>query len=158
MMIQLDIQHATTTPPPVSDEQIASWVDAALLPHRDKTELTVRLVEVEEITHLNQTYRKKNKRTNVLAFPSNLPDAIPLEYPFLGDIVVCPAVLKEESLVLETSLTAHWAHIVVHGVLHLLGYDHINEADADVMESLEIKTLATLGFDNPYSSEDRLID
>ena len=158
MIIQLDIQHATTNPAPVSDKQLSDWVRKALLPHLDKAELTVRLVGLSEITHLNHTYRKKNKATNVLAFPSNLPDDVLLDYPFLGDIVVCPAVLKEESLVLDTPLIAHWAHIIIHGVLHLLGYDHINKADAEIMESLEIKTLATLGFDNPYASEDSLID
>ena len=104
MIIELDIQHAATNPAPVSDKQLSDWVHAALLPHHDKAELTVRLVDPDEITHLNHTYRKKNKATNVLAFPSNLPDDVLLEYPFLGDIVVCPAVLKEESLVLDTPM------------------------------------------------------
>ncbi|MCH9690414.1 MAG: rRNA maturation RNase YbeY [Gammaproteobacteria bacterium] len=154
MTIQLDIQCACTNPLPVSNEQLTEWIHAALLPHREKAELTLRLVDLNEITNLNHTYRKQNKATNVLAFPSNLPDDILLDYPLLGDVVVCPAVLEKESIMLNTPLTAHWAHIVIHGVLHLLGYDHIDEEDARIMEALEIKALATLGFDNPYASED----
>ncbi|MDF1646095.1 MAG: rRNA maturation RNase YbeY [Legionellaceae bacterium] len=154
MTIQLDIQHACKDPLPFSDEQLSEWVHTALMPHRESAELTIRFVEPDEITHLNHTYRKKNKATNVLAFPSNLPDDVLLEYPLLGDVVVCPAVLKEESCVLNTPLISHWAHITIHGVLHLLGYDHIDKKDASIMEKLEIKALATLGFDNPYALED----
>ncbi len=156
-MIQLDIQNACKTTIPISDTQISEWVHTALKPHLEKAELTVRLVESDEITQLNHAYRKQNKATNVLAFPSNLPDDLPLEYPFLGDVVVCPAVLKEESVTLETPLISHWAHIIIHGVLHLLGYDHIEEADAKVMQSFEVEALAALGFDNPYSLEDSLL-
>ena len=158
MMIQLDIQHASQTPIPVSDKQLFEWVCTALKPHLTKAELTIRLVDSEEMIQLNHTYREQNKTTNVLAFPANLPDDIPLEYPLLGDIIVCPAVLKEESLTLNTPLIAHWAHIIIHGVLHLLGYDHIKEVDANIMETLEIKALKTLGFNNPYTSEDGLLD
>ncbi|MDF1677261.1 MAG: rRNA maturation RNase YbeY [Legionellaceae bacterium] len=158
MMIQLDIQHASKSPIPVSDEQLFKWVCCALKPHQEKAELTIRLVDADEMTHLNHTYREQNKTTNVLAFPSNLPDDILLEYPLLGDIIVCPAVLEAESLTLNTPLVAHWAHIIIHGVLHLLGYDHIKEADANIMEALEIKALKTLGFNNPYTSEDGLLD
>jgi len=111
-------------------------------------------VDSEEITYLNHAYRKKNKPTNVLAFPANLPDNIGLDYPLLGDVIICPLVLKQESLSLDKPLTAHWAHIVIHGVLHLLGYDHINEEDADKMQAVEIKLLTQLGFDNPYQEDE----
>lgn len=149
-MIQLDIQHATKDPLPFNDEQFSLWVETALKPHQHAAALTLRFVEPTEIQSLNHQYRSQDKTTNVLAFPANLPDDILQEYPLLGDVVICPAVLQEESTSQDIPLNAHWAHIVIHGVLHLLGYDHINEADARIMEALEIKALNTLGFDNPY--------
>ena len=98
-------------------------------------------------------YRKQNKATNVLAFPATYPENVELEYPLLGDVIICPAVLKQESKTLKQPLIAHWAHIVIHGILHLLGYDHIDEEDATVMQAIEIQLLADLGFDNPYRGQ-----
>ena len=157
-MIHIDIQHGCETPAPVPDSTLSEWVECALAPHQNQAELTLRIVDAHEITHLNKTYRKQNKATNVLSFPSNLPENIRMEYPLLGDVIICPAVLKEESHQLNTPLIAHWAHIVVHGVLHLLGYDHIHDADARIMETLEIETLAKLGFNDPYCREDTPLD
>ena len=94
-----------------------------------------------------------NKATNVLAFPATYPDDVELEYPLLGDIIVCPAVLKQESLDLNKPLEAHWALIVMHGTLHLLGYDHIKDEDAEIMQSIETKLLTQLGFPSPYESD-----
>ena len=159
MTILLDIQHACTDSIPVSNEQLTLWVNTALNPHLETAELTIRLVNADEIKTLNHTYRKQNKPTNVLAFPTDLPDTILLDYPFLGDVIVCPGILKTESITLDTPLIAHWAHIIIHGVLHLLGYDHIDAADARIMQALEIKALKTLQFENPYlSSEDNPLD
>lgn len=155
-MIELDIQKACKIPIFVSDAMLLQWVQHALMPHQKQAELTLRFVDADEMQTLNQTYRKQDKATNVLAFPSNIPEEIILERPFLGDIIICPAVLEEESGRLETPLIAHWAHIVIHGVLHLLGYDHIQEHDADIMQKLEIETLAKFGFDNPYHEDDLL--
>ncbi|MDI1351847.1 MAG: rRNA maturation RNase YbeY, partial [bacterium] len=103
-----------------------------------------------EMVYLNDTYRKQNKTTNVLAFPCSLPDAIELESPLLGDVIICPQVLAEESIQLNKALSEHWALIVMHGILHLLGYDHIEDDEAEVMQAIEIKLLATLGYANPY--------
>ncbi len=150
MSYHIDIQHATDEPIPVTDEQLNQWIKLTLATYQDSAELTIRFVDTEEITHLNHTYRQKNKATNVLAFPVNLPANIELEYPLLGDVIICPAVLKEESQASGTPLTAHYAHIAIHGVLHLLGYDHIEEDDANVMQALETRLLARLGFDDPY--------
>ena len=158
MSDHLDIQHACEKKIPVSDETLTRWVQLVLPPNQQTTELTLRFVEQDEITDLNRTYRKQNKATNVLSFPSNLPSEIMLEHPFLGDIIICPAVLEEESVTLDRPLIAHWAHIVIHGVLHLLGYDHMEEQDTALMQSLEIKVLAELGFDNPYAIEDHSIE
>jgi len=156
MKIHLDIQKACKAPIPVSDRMLEQWVGLALTPHQEQAELTLRLVDADEIQTLNKTYRKQDKPTNVLAFPANLPDEILLECPLLGDVIICPTVLEEESLALETPLIHHWAHIVIHGVLHLLGYDHIQDHDAEIMQTLEVEKLAKLGFNNPY--EDKLLD
>ena len=154
----VDIQHACEKKIPVSDETLARWVQLVLPPNQQTTELTLRFVEQDEITDLNRTYRKQNTATNVLSFPSDLPSEIMLKHPFLGDVIICPAVLEEESLALNKPLIAHWAHIVIHGLLHLLGYDHKEEQDTALMQSLEIKVLAELGFDNPYATEDHSIE
>ncbi len=158
MKYHIEIQHACNEAIPVTDEALISWAQLALATQCDSAELTIRLVDLEEITHLNHFYRKQNKPTNVLAFPANIPEGVILDVPLLGDIIICPAVLQQESLALDKSLTAHWALIVLHGVLHLLGYDHIEEDDATIMQTLEIKLLAELGLDNPYQDEDNKIE
>lgn len=153
MNYRIDIQHASTEELPVSDEALMAYAKRALAPHIATAELTLRLVSVDEITRLNHVYRKKNQATNVLAFPASYPKTIVLKYPLLGDVVLCPGVIKAESDSLQKPLTAHWAHIVVHGVLHLLGYDHIKDEDTLIMQAHEITTLQSLGFDNPYHTE-----
>lgn len=154
MSYHIDLQLANTEPAPFDENLIIQWAQLPLLEHMPSAELTLRLVDKEEIKQLNHVYRKQDKATNVLAFPSTIPDNIELEYPLLGDVIVCPAVLSEESVEQGRSLEAHWAHIVIHGVLHLLGYDHIEESDTKIMQELEIKLLAKLGFANPYQTED----
>lgn len=150
MNIYIDIQHATKNQIPVSDDNIREWVTRTLKSLKQSGELTVRLVEDTEMIDLNNTYRKQPKTTNVLSFKADIPAEIELEYPLLGDIIICPEVLKEESDSGNIPLIAHWAHIVIHGVLHLLGYDHIYSDDAKIMQELEIKLLAEFGFSNPY--------
>ncbi|KTD30660.1 MULTISPECIES: rRNA maturation RNase YbeY [Legionella] len=153
MNYHIDLQHACHNPIPVSDELLIKWAQFALVDHKEFAELTLRLVDEEEMIHLNHAYRQQNKVTNVLAFPSTLPEGIELDFPLLGDVIICPSVLQKESDELGKPLQAHWAHIVIHGVLHLLGYDHIKESDAEIMQALEIKLLANLGFANPYQIE-----
>ena len=150
MNYYVDIQHACDSPLPVSDETLKRWVNLTLKSYRERAELTLRFVNATEMTALNSTYRQQNKVTNVLAFPATYPEDIELDYPLLGDVIICPEVLQEESQTLNTPLEAHWAHIIIHGVLHLLGYDHIEEKDADIMRPIEIKLLNELGYDNPY--------
>lgn len=154
----IDIQHACEEDIPVTDDMLIKWAQKTLQTQLDSAELTIRLVDLAEITHLNLHYRKQNKPTNVLAFPANLPGGVTLEYPLLGDSIICPAVLQQESVTLNKPLTAHWALIVIHGVLHLLGFDHIEDKDATIMQALEIKLLAELGFANPYLDEDNEIE
>ena len=153
MSYHIDIQHVCDDKLPISDEILNQWVQLTLTKHRISGELTLRFVQPDEMTHLNFSYRKKNKVTNVLSFPANLPKEIQLDVPLLGDVVICPVVLQEESQQLNKPLTEHWAHIVIHGVLHLLGFDHIEDDDARVMQAHEIQLLAELGFENPYHVE-----
>ena len=154
MTYYIDIQNATENAPPLTEAQVNKWASLALRDQQTDAELTIRLVSPQEMIDLNHTYRKQNKTTNVLAFPCSLPDDIELECPLLGDVIICPEVLLEESIQFHKSLEEHWALIVIHGVLHLLGYDHIEDKDALIMQGIEIKLLAELGYANPYDLED----
>lgn len=151
MNLELDIQNACSRAVP-ADADFARWIEAALDGERDDAEVSLRLVDADEITALNHQYRGKNYATNVLSFPADLPEE--LELPLLGDIVVCAEVVEREALEQHKTGTAHWAHMVVHGTLHLLGYDHIEDDEADAMEGREIEILERLNFPNPYQSVD----
>ena len=111
-------------------------------------EISIRIVNEEESHHLNNTYRGKDKPTNVLSFASDLPDFIPSQH--IGDLVICAAIVKQEAQTQNKVVSHHWTHMCIHGLLHLLGYDHINEQDAEDMETLETAILAKLNIDNPY--------
>ncbi len=153
MSSHIDLQKACTAPFPVDEKKLLSWAKLALERFNKAAELTLRFVDIEEITELNHLYRQQNKPTNVLAFPSSIPDHIQLDINFLGDVIICPTVLELESQAQQKPLEAHWAHIIIHGILHLLGYDHIEEAQAKSMEAIEIQLLAELGFADPYHLE-----
>lgn len=144
----LDVQRASRCTDLPSDAQIHRWVLAALRDSRDATELSVRIVDEEESRQFNHQYRGKDKPTNVLSFPAELPED--LDLPLLGDLVICAPVVAQEAQQQHKALLAHWAHMVVHGTLHLLGYDHIEDSDAEIMESLETQLLAGLGIADPY--------
>lgn len=154
MTYYIDIQNATEKPLPVSEQSLIKLASLALRDHQKEAELTIRIVNPEEMINLNHTYRKQNKTTNVLAFPSSIPDVIKLDCPLLGDVIICPEVLLEESKQFNKSLQEHWSLIVIHGVLHLLGYDHIEDQDTVVMQGMEIKLLTELGYANPYEAEE----
>jgi probable rRNA maturation factor len=115
---------------------------------KGESELLVRLVDKNEIQTLNKTYRHKNQPTNVLSFPSDLPKEI--TESILGDVIICIEVVREEAQTQGKTFEHHLTHISIHGVLHLLGYNHIKNSEAKTMESLEIKILSELGIDNPY--------
>lgn len=146
-MIDLDLQIASEAEAIPCAEDFQRWVDAALADH-DGAQLTIRVVDEDEITELNRAYRNKDKPTNVLSFPFEAPAEI--ELSLLGDIIICAKVVQDEAAEQGKPLQAHWAHMVIHGCLHLLGYDHLEDQEAESMEGLEISLLAALGYANPY--------
>jgi probable rRNA maturation factor len=147
-MNQIEIQTIFKSNNQPDHEHIQRWVDAALEGFNQDTEIVVRIVDEQESAELNEQYRHKQSPTNILSFPVEVPEGIELN--LLGDLVVCAPVLEKEALEQHKALTDHWAHIIVHGVLHLLGYDHIDDDDAELMESKEITILNKLHIKNPY--------
>ncbi|MFA5531181.1 MAG: rRNA maturation RNase YbeY [Thiohalomonadaceae bacterium] len=149
MNLELDYQLAQEGGPGVPTEVLVRrWVEAALAGRRSEAELTVRVVDEDESAELNGLYRKKQGPTNVLSFPFEAPPG--LDLPLLGDIVICAPVVAREAGEQGKTSEAHWAHMVVHGTLHLLGYDHLEPGEAEEMEALETTVLAGLGYPNPY--------
>ncbi|UDG80078.1 rRNA maturation RNase YbeY [Candidatus Steffania adelgidicola] len=145
----LDLQLACdTTQGLPAAKNFLRWLQAVLPLFFYHSEVTVRLVNTTESHKLNMTYRKTNRPTNVLAFPFETPPQITI--PLLGDLVICRQVVEQEAKQQKKALEAHWAHMVVHGSLHLVGYNHIRDADALEMELLEIKLMKKLGYPNPY--------
>jgi probable rRNA maturation factor len=157
-MHDITVQHAFEGIVPVSDDTLIEWANLVLADKKTTQEVTIRLTSEAEIQSLNLTYRQKDKPTNVLAFPYELPTIKDMPFEVLGDIVICPAVLKTESEFHDKPIEAHWAHIVIHGLLHLLGHDHSNDEDTPKMQALEQRYLAQLGFANPYDEEGEFIE
>jgi len=150
MIIDLQIACEQESGLPTA-QQIEQWATAAVQPQSDEVEMTVRIVDEAESHALNLNYRGKDRPTNVLSFPFECPDEV--ELPLLGDLVICRQVVDREAQEQDKPLMAHWAHMVVHGSLHLLGYDHIKDDEAEEMESLETQIMIGLGFVDPYLSE-----
>jgi len=151
-MITLDLQIAINNSDALpTQEQFQSWVDAALAHTEKAWELTIRIVENNESRQLNSDYRGKDKPTNVLSFPFEVPEGI--ELPLLGDLVICAQVVEQEAIEQGKPSAHHWAHMVIHGCLHLLGYDHIEDNEAEEMEALEIELLKKLAISNPYLAQ-----
>lgn len=151
MSHQIDLQIACEETQLPSKEQFQLWVDTALAEVNTTNknfELTIRLVDIEESQQLNLQYRGKDKPTNVLSFPFEVPEGIELN--LLGDLIICIDVMKKEANDQNKVLFDHWAHLVVHGCLHLVGFDHISDSDALEMETIEISILKKLNISNPY--------
>ncbi|MCC8539117.1 rRNA maturation RNase YbeY [Xanthomonas axonopodis pv. poinsettiicola] len=131
------------------------WVAAALKGRIREADLAVRVVDEKEGCSLNHHYRGKDYATNVLSFPAELPEGLPkgIKMPLLGDLVICAPVVAREAAEQGKSLAAHYAHLTVHGTLHLLGWDHEDDKEADAMEQLEREILADLGIEDPYAGE-----
>lgn len=147
----VDIQVACTSEDPPDEDSIRRWVNAAIRDERKSAELSVRIVENDESQALNEQYRDANGPTNVLSFPFEAQIPEPLD--LIGDLVICAPVVATEAKQQHKDLEAHWAHMTVHGVLHLLGYTHNNDQDALIMESLETEILQGLGYPPPYETQ-----
>ena len=150
MTVDVDIQVAVDGQILPDTNEFQLWVETALADQLDEAELCIRIVSLEESQELNSTWRGKDKPTNVLSFPFEAPPGF--SSAMIGDLAICAEVVTTEAKEQNKPLKAHWAHMVIHGVLHLIGFDHINDDDAEEMEALEIKLLAQLDIPNPYIS------
>lgn len=158
MNITLDLENASVVAQTPEQDEILRWLSPCFTPAQFDARLSnptfqapnisVRIVDEEESEALNSTYRGKHSATNVLSFPADLPPDI--EFEFLGDLVICAPVVEREAQEQGKSSRAHWAHMVIHGCLHLLGYDHMEDAEAEIMENLETQILQALDFPPPY--------
>ncbi|MEY4211236.1 MAG: hypothetical protein RLZ92_1617 [Pseudomonadota bacterium] len=150
-MNYLDIQLATSYADYPTEQQFQLWINTVLQEDDQDSEIVIRLVDDQESAELNQQYRHKQGPTNILSFPFEAPDGF--DTALLGDLVICAPLIALEAQQQNKPLFDHWAHITIHGVLHLLGYDHINDSEAEEMEALEIKILSRLNINNPYLEE-----
>lgn len=150
-MNTVEIQLETTAINYPGPGLFQQWVDAVLNDPDQSSEVVIRIVDDAESAELNERYRHKSGPTNILSFPFEAPPEVEIE--LLGDLVLCAPVIQREAQEQHKLPEHHWAHITIHGVLHLLGYDHINDAEAEQMEALEIEILQTLNIANPYQEE-----
>ncbi|MGF1774215.1 rRNA maturation RNase YbeY [Vibrio wakamikoensis] len=152
MSIELDLQLAVESEQGLpSADELQRWLDKTIIPFQKEAELTIRIVDEQESHQLNHEYRGKDKPTNVLSFPFEAPPGV--EINLLGDMIICRQVVEKEAIEQSKPLNAHWAHMVVHGSLHLLGYDHIEDEEAEEMEALETEIMLEMGFEDPYLAE-----
>ncbi|NEX22955.1 rRNA maturation RNase YbeY [Thiorhodococcus mannitoliphagus] len=159
--LDLDLQIATAQAELPKQDQFEHWTRAALAERRERATLTIRIVDPAESQALNLQYRGHDKPTNVLSFPFELPPGLSADdglADLLGDLVICAEVVRCEALDQGKDPLAHWAHMVVHGALHLLDYDHLTDSEAAEMEALETAILCGLGFPPPYADQDHLED
>jgi len=148
MAIILDLQNESAASSVPAAEQVRQWLKAALQADYARLEQTIRIVDESESRALNQQFRGRDSATNVLAFPT---DSDLLDYDCLGDLVICAPLVAAEAKAQGKTEDAHWAHLVIHGMLHLQGYDHQTATQAARMEALEVEILDTLGYTNPYN-------
>jgi len=148
LRLSLDIQRMSTADGQPNDAQLRRWARAALADLGGSHALTLRLVDAAEGAALNEAYRRASGPTNVLSFPFETPPG--MRTRLLGDVVICTPVVEREAHEQGKAPPAHWAHMVVHGVLHLRGYDHLTDVDASAMEALETEILGRLGYPDPY--------
>lgn len=151
MAVYADIQREVDALP--NDEEISAWLTQTLATeNKGDAELTIRFVSEEESAALNEQYRSKQGSTNVLSFPFEMPAEIEndIELNLLGDLVICSDVVTRQAQQQQKLELAHWAHMIVHGTLHLLGYDHLTDEDAEIMENKEVYILSQLGYPDPY--------
>jgi probable rRNA maturation factor len=155
MRLRLNVHYAVSRRTLPNESTLRRWARAALVGMRRKTVgLSVRIVGASEGKSFNQRYRRKRRPTNVLSFPYDAPAG--LRTDILGDLVICAPVVQREAKALAVPAEAHWAHMLVHGIMHLRGYDHHTEEQALIMERREAQILKRLGFNDPYTPDRRL--
>lgn len=152
MQAELEIQRVSASIKAPEDDQFQQWINAVPGGQERQFSLTIRIVDEHEAQHFNREYRNKDYATNVLSFPADLPEGLPVEIrqSQLGDLLICAPVVAREAMEQHRPENDHWAHLTIHGILHLLGYDHEQLDEAAVMESLETEILAQLGISDPY--------
>lgn len=151
MPLEVVVEDVSGLPGVPAAERFQAWLDAAF-DSDEPASLALRIVSIDEMQSLNHRFRGKDEPTNVLSFTADIPDVVApdLESRPLGDIAICAALVEREAKAQDKSIEAHWAHLAIHGLLHLLGYDHEQEAEAEAMEAMEVRVLASLGISNPY--------
>lgn len=150
MNYQIDIESNSQSQQVPSTEKIEYWITSALESQQlTAAEVSVYIVDEAESQELNSQYRNKDKPTNVLSFPADLHEEI--DIPLLGDLVICAPIVERETQEQGKTLDAHWAHMLVHGTLHLLGFDHIDDAEAEIMEAIETKLITAMNYPDPYT-------
>jgi probable rRNA maturation factor len=149
MTYQIDIENNSQSLLIPSQEKCEIWITAVLKNQQiNEAEVSVYIVDEDESQELNSQYRGKENPTNILSFPADIPEEVGI--PLLGDLVICAPVVEREAQEQQKTVDAHWAHMLVHGSLHLLGYDHIEDDEAELMEALETNIITGLGFSAPY--------
>ena len=152
MKLELELQSTLESAAIPPEQEFRYWAEAALAGHREEAELVIRLVDEAESRELNSRYRGIDAPTNILSFPASVPEVV--ETALLGDLLIAVPVVEREAQQQGKRIEAHWAHLVVHGVLHLLDYTHSDAQDAAIMERLEQEIMAGLGFPDPYAESD----
>jgi probable rRNA maturation factor len=152
MVNRVDIQIESQSHSLPTREQFQSWVDTILKNSEEDSEIVIRIVDEPEMIQFNKQYRQKKGTTNILSFPFDAPDEI--ESILLGDLLICAPVIEQEAQLQNKKREHHWAHMIIHGILHLLGYDHIDDDEAKEMEALEIKMLSAIDIANPYQEKE----
>jgi len=152
MQAEFEIQRATKSTTTPGDDLFKLWIDAVPVEQAQIFSLTIRIVDEQEAQRFNREYRNRDYATNVLSFPAELPEGLPdeIRQSQLGDLLICAPVVMREALEQQKPEADHWAHLTIHGILHLLGHDHEQADEAAVMEALETRILAKLGVSDPY--------
>jgi len=148
MKVNVDIENVSSCKNIPDEIFFRRWVSASLSSQKKPLEVAIRVINEDESAALNYRFRKKNVATNVLSFPADLPES--LNFPLLGDLAICAQVVAREADEQNKGLDAHWAHIIIHGSLHLIGFDHEDDADAEKMEKMETQILSEFYFPSPY--------
>ena len=149
-MIEIQVAERADSASIPPEKDLSAWADLVLATCEQQGDVCIRLVDEAESRALNLQYRGKDAATNVLSFPAELVLPEEAGLAILGDIVLCTQVIEQQAAEQNKATAAHWAHMIIHGTLHLCGFDHIEAEDAEVMEAKEINMLSELGFDNPY--------